>query len=56
MLLYGLWYGVFTHPSGLFLIISLISMKRQSSSFFVLFWDYFLLKPCKMGDFGCLEG
>ena len=55
MLLYGLWYGVFTHPSGLFLIISLISMKRQSSSFLVLFWGYFLFKPCKMGDFGCLK-
>lgn len=27
----------------------------MSSSFFVLFWDYFLLKPCKMGDFGCLK-
>lgn len=28
---------------------------QSSSSFFVLFWDYFLLKPCKMGDFGCLK-
>lgn len=31
VLLYGLWYGVFTHPSGLFLIIFLISMQMSSS-------------------------
>ena len=30
-------------------------MQRQFSSFFVLFWGYFLLKPCKMRDFGCLK-
>ena len=55
MLLYVLGHGAFAQPSCPFLIIFLISM-HMSSSFFVLFWDYFLLKPCKMGDFGCLEG
>ena len=30
-------------------------MKRQSYSLLVLFWGYFLLKPCKMRDFGCLK-
>ena len=30
-------------------------MKRQSSSFLVLFGGYFLLKPCNMGVFRWLE-
>ena len=54
VLLYVLGHGAFAQPSCPFLIIFLISMQ-MSSSLFVLFWVLFLLKPCKMRDFGCLK-
>ena len=33
----------------------LISIQRTVLFFASSFWGYFLLKPCKMGDFGCLK-
>lgn len=48
-------HGVFAQPLGLFLIIFLISKKRQSSSFLVLFGVLFLSKPCKIGFLGWLK-